>query len=400
MKCAFVGATPLYATNGVATYLRRINSCSDYFKMHDWLLIGVFGGDGTAAPATTSYTGSGDVHSEHYISFRSILSRRHKDQIKSLLSGTSAGSKVSLYYSHIKYAKRAVDTLLKHAIQPDVIVFNDPFTLTEYLNRSPDSKCKICIVTHDNGEFGKMLKESYPKLPSAYIDPLLSNCLNYADCIIEVGKKSYKRFCEHYPNFAYKTVQINTGIPSVDISIHEKKDEVITLVNVGTLCSRKNQANLIEAIANPVNRRRFRLILVGGGPDFDQCKDLVCRYGLSKCVTMTGPSNEVSRFLCQSDAYISVSLDEGLPIAMIEAMSCGLPLITSQAGSCPDLVEENGYVFNGFDTASISSALDWLYSNRSDLGSMGKNSRAMYESRYTLSCMCDSYIELFNKMVA
>ena len=400
MKCAFVGATPFYAKNGVATYLRRLSSCYDYFKLHDCELIGVFCGDGVYSAATDfTDNASKDLTSNKQLSFRGVLTRQQKDWIKSVLSNSSIGSKIALYFSHIRYAKRAIRYLSKHIEQADVFVFNDPFTLNEYINNYSTSKCKTCIVTHDNGEFGKMLKESYPKLSSDYIDQLLSKCLSYVDCIIEVGKNSHIRFCELYPHLAYKAVHIKTGIPSVEIERHYKSDGMIKLINVGTLCSRKNQANLIRAIASSVNKQHFRLTLVGGGPDFDLCQDLVSRYDLSTSITLTGPTSEVPRYLSDSDVYISVSLDEGLPIAMIEAMSCGLPLITSRAGSCPDLIEKNGYIFEGFEVESICTALDWLYANRNDLREMGNNSTLLYESNYTLSSMCNSYIELFNKLV-
>lgn len=104
----------------------------------------------------------------------------------------------------------------------------------------------------------------------------------------------------------------------------------ITVVTVGRLIPIKDQATLLTAFAASA-RPQDRLVLVGEGPLRAELEQLAARLGISDRVRMPGlvPRDTVYRMLGDADVYASVSLGEGLPLSVLEALAAGLPAVLS-----------------------------------------------------------------------
>jgi glycosyltransferase involved in cell wall biosynthesis len=122
----------------------------------------------------------------------------------------------------------------------------------------------------------------------------------------------------------------------------------LILGTIGSLDMRyKGQHHVIRAI-HDLYIKGFNNIeyhLVGGG-EGKYLKKLVNKLGLNHVVKFIGalPHNEVYSWLDSIDLYIQPSLTEGLPRALIEAMSRGCPCIASSAGGNPELIDKD-YIF-------------------------------------------------------
>ena len=129
---------------------------------------------------------------------------------------------------------------------------------------------------------------------------------------------------------------------------------------------------------------------VGDGISRAQLEKDVKDSGLNGYVTFIGVTNNVDEYLKNSDIYILPSEDEGLPMAIIEAMRASLPIISTSVGGIPEMIE-NG--INGLLIApnadSIVNVLehiedcDWL--------SMGQCARRTFEDKFTLEKMLRGY---------
>jgi glycosyltransferase involved in cell wall biosynthesis len=126
------------------------------------------------------------------------------------------------------------------------------------------------------------------------------------------------------------------------------------------------------------NSLRFRLHLVGGGRGEDRIRSLVRELGLEDSVVLTGkmPPDELWPFLAEKDIFVFPSLSEGFPNAVMEAMACGLPIISSDFSGIDDLIrsEENGLVFPRGDASALADRIQAM-SRDPDLKRIGRYNR-------------------------
>lgn len=115
----------------------------------------------------------------------------------------------------------------------------------------------------------------------------------------------------------------------------------IKLVNVGNFKEAKNHKDLIPAFANLYAKNpNFELHLIGTGPLQPNLVALVDSLNINENVIFHGQRSDVQQILKEFDIFILVSLWEGMPISIIEAMSAGLPIVSTNVGGIPDMIDD------------------------------------------------------------
>jgi glycosyltransferase involved in cell wall biosynthesis len=167
-------------------------------------------------------------------------------------------------------------------------------------------------------------------------------------------------------------VDFNTSLRWPSLS---ENDEV-RLACVGRLDPRsKGQDILLEALAMPVWKNRpWRLALYGNGPIRNGIERLVQRFGLEKRVTLAGYVSRVEDIWAENHVLVMPSRSEGLPLAMVEAMLCGRPVVATDVGGHAEIIEDgvSGFLADAPTVASLTEALERLWEHRRDLGAMGQ----------------------------
>ncbi len=175
------------------------------------------------------------------------------------------------------------------------------------------------------------------------------------------------------------------------------RDDVL-LINVGRMDRLKNQSVLLRVLKKlPV---QTKLLLVGDGENYQKLKDKTKIWGLEDRVFFFGKRRDVNKLLRISDIFVFPSLSEGLPLAIIEAMASGLPIVASDVGGIPELVKEkvNGFLIKPTSFNSIEKAIFNLINNSSLKEEMGRNSERLFKESFTLSSMCKAYMEIYQKV--
>lgn len=116
----------------------------------------------------------------------------------------------------------------------------------------------------------------------------------------------------------------------------------LQLLCVGRLTPAKGQTLLVQACARLRDMRfEFSLTLVGDGPDRARLARLIAELGLQQHVQMTGALNqqEVRAHLARADVFVLPSLAEGIPVVLMEAMSSGVPCVSTPVNGIPELIE-------------------------------------------------------------
>lgn len=171
----------------------------------------------------------------------------------------------------------------------------------------------------------------------------------------------------------------------------------ITIGTVAAIRKEKNIARLIRAFAIASQQHELRLVIVGDGPELNEIKSLVSELRLDPLVTFTGYQKKPTEFLQQFDLFALSSDTEQLPIAMLEAMAAGLPVIATQVGDVPSIFANtlNPYIAK-IDDADFTSTLLHALTNRAQWPAIGMNNRQIIEKEYALSQMQTAWQQVFN----
>lgn len=136
------------------------------------------------------------------------------------------------------------------------------------------------------------------------------------------------------------------------------------LINIGELIPRKNTKASIEAFAN-ANIEKSILLICGEGTELDSLKNLVKKLKVENKVKFLGFRKDIKQLLCISDAFLFTSLQEGLCVAGMEAMSAGLPLITSNVRGIREysINGKTGFTCDPNDISKLSENISEIYRN-------------------------------------
>jgi glycosyltransferase involved in cell wall biosynthesis len=138
----------------------------------------------------------------------------------------------------------------------------------------------------------------------------------------------------------------------------------------------KGQDILLESLARPVwMNRSWRLTLYGNGPMKNSIEHLVKRLGLVGHVTLAGHVSRVEDIWAANHVLVMPSRLEGLPLAMVEAMWCGRPIVATDVAGHSEIVEDgvSGFLADAPTVISMIGALERLWEHRHDLRMMGES---------------------------
>ena len=178
------------------------------------------------------------------------------------------------------------------------------------------------------------------------------------------------------------------------------KHEHFTFCNVGYLRIDKNQHLLIDAFARFHARdSTSRLLLIGDGPNKQALHQHIATHNLSDHVTLTGyiadPAH-LRRLMEQTHVFITATSHETFHLALVEALSCGLPCITTPHGIAPDAITpRNGIIIDTPDSSLLYKAMCHTYDRYRDYDSKTIRTHAL--ESFAPSCFASHLKALLTK---
>lgn len=145
---------------------------------------------------------------------------------------------------------------------------------------------------------------------------------------------------------------------------------------------------------------RFRLVLIGDGPERENLEREVVERHLEDTVLLTGVRRDVADLLPAFDGYVCSSVYEGTSISILEAMAQGIPIIATGVGGNPDLLEHGrcGVLVPTRDADAMARALYILYTNTPDRVTLGRRGHAAVRTRFSLAAMVDGYDGIYREL--
>jgi glycosyltransferase involved in cell wall biosynthesis len=182
----------------------------------------------------------------------------------------------------------------------------------------------------------------------------------------------------------------------------EITDDELVIGHVGGMIPQRDQGTLIEAFAS-FNRQHAnsRLILVGDGPTRGSLEQAVLERDLGNRVVFTGYSDKIADYLDAFDIYVNPTLDEGFGIAVVEAMLAGLPVVLSDKGAHPELIEDgvSGILYQGGKSDSLTQAISGLAANCEKRKSLGEAAVLRAMVNFQPNHYAEGYLEQIQTVV-
>jgi glycosyltransferase involved in cell wall biosynthesis len=138
------------------------------------------------------------------------------------------------------------------------------------------------------------------------------------------------------------------------------------------------------------------LQIAGDGPLRDRLISFAQELNLANRVTFLGAVSDTPLFMSQLDIFVLSSLNEGLPVALLEAMAAGLPVVATRAGGVEEAAVEghNAYLSAPGDSIGLAQAMIRM-ANVPDLAPMGALGKEIVQNRFRIERMWQDYYQLF-----
>ncbi|WP_028611944.1 glycosyltransferase family 4 protein [Paenibacillus harenae] len=214
-----------------------------------------------------------------------------------------------------------------------------------------------------------------PLLNWALYYPIEKRLSRYTDCLITINSEDYNLAVSR--NFKARRIEqvhgvgVNTAqfkpMPKIERwrfrqELDFRTDDFL-MFYAAEFNKNKNHQLLIRAVAAIKDQvPHTRLLLAGQGPLLESCRELAARLGVENMIRFLGYRRDIDRLLPICDVAVASSLREGLPVNLMEAMACGLPIVAVRNRGHAELVEdgENGFIVEPQDMQTFAARLKQL----------------------------------------
>lgn len=160
-------------------------------------------------------------------------------------------------------------------------------------------------------------------------------------------------------------------------------------------------ARAFAAIALPRQNPKLKLLIVGDGEQRARLEEFVAMLGLNRIVIFAGMRRDVPRLLRAMDVFALSSVSEGLPLTVLEAMAARLPVVATNVGALPELVEEGrtGFLVPIRHAAAMSDKFEAFLANRRLANILGEAARQKVVREFTMERMLRNYGEMYEAVL-
>lgn len=199
--------------------------------------------------------------------------------------------------------------------------------------------------------------------------PIEKYLSNFTDTLVTINNEDYKRAqnffqgkLEYVPGIGIDTKKFSKSLAK-NKNIRKEiglSPEDFVLISVGQLSKRKNHSIVLKALSK-IKNDKLKYVLIGFGELQEELKKMASELNIANRVIFLGYRADINELLHAADCFIFPSLQEGLPVSLMEAMATGLPILCSEIRGNTDLTSsKNGIYFDPSDESSVVKAINLL----------------------------------------
>jgi glycosyltransferase involved in cell wall biosynthesis len=229
-----------------------------------------------------------------------------------------------------------------------------------------------------------------------------------SDMVVYVSEETKKSFNLDYGIVIKNGIDTNhffkNSIKRIQMKKRLQLENHFILLFAGRWTNNKGIFQLLKAfsIVRKTTTENLMLVLIGSG-EKERVLSEIQSLGISGNVLLIGPVNRqsISDYYCMSDIFILPSEFEGLPMALLEAMSCGLPSIVSRVGGNPELISsgKNGFLIEPNNLEELVETILWCLDHQRDLESIGQSAAETVREKFSMEMVADEYIDVYNELL-
>ncbi|HHM01663.1 MAG TPA: N-acetyl-alpha-D-glucosaminyl L-malate synthase BshA [Caldithrix abyssi] len=214
----------------------------------------------------------------------------------------------------------------------------------------------------------------------------------------------------------YKTFQVENDIEVIHNFVPDRfwinnkeltrqrcfgQNNEIILTHISNFRAVKRVVDLVDVMDRLIPRFPVRLLMVGDGPERSRMQQLCREKGLCDHIQFLGKQQNVEQVLACSDLFLLPSEDESFGLAALEAMACGLPVVTTNAGGLPEvnIDGETGFTVDVGDTAAFADRIARIISDRPFYFRLARNARKRAYNEFNSEKIVPQYLNYYEKII-
>lgn len=201
--------------------------------------------------------------------------------------------------------------------------------------------------------------------------PVEKICSYFVDAILTINKEDWAFAKKHFQNTRVLYLpgigidvdiysqECDNGIDFQSILNLSKKENIV--ISVGEMTANKNHKTVIKALTFP-KMKNVHYVIVGSGMCRPRLEEYAAKLNVSNRVHFLGYRKDIAELLHASDVFVFPSYREGLPVALMEAMAAGVPIVASRIRGNVDLIEDgvNGFLCDPEDAEGFADQIQKL----------------------------------------
>lgn len=301
------------------------------------------------------------------ISIKSILQRKKLNL--GLSSFTEKGVNTMLYkyinipkfpvYQVVKAQKKGsalIDNYIAKYGKPDVVHLHCYEGILMAMHLKNKYKIPFVVTEHSSRFMNNSVPASMEKYAELAFRESAYN-ISVSEKFAEVLHEKYKREFHYVPNI------VNTDFYTPG----KRPEKEFTFLSAGILNDNKNHVLLIGAFSRFLKSgKTAKLMIAGNGPNMESLKAQALGSGIGKNVVFTGwlPREKLAEMMQQANVFVLPSKKETFGVVLIEAMSCGLPVISTKSGGPESIITSaKTGILCDFDPQALYLAMQEVYDN-------------------------------------
>jgi len=173
-----------------------------------------------------------------------------------------------------------------------------------------------------------------------------------------------------------------------DFEKPETRAKPFTFITLARLSEEKGIFFLLESAKELSQKgKAFNLVIAGDGPLYEDAKEFINKNKLSEIIFLPGYCDNAKELLLNANCFINSSSSEALSFAILEAMESGLPIIATNVGGNPDIVNDkngNGLLVSFSNSKQMADAMAYMMDNPEDAQRFGRNARAAIKEIFNI----------------
>lgn len=198
-------------------------------------------------------------------------------------------------------------------------------------------------------------------------------------------------------------ITIPNGVPTPAASPRPRENADSPVIGwVGRLVPVKSVETLLEALTHiRADHRQPSVLLVGDGPERAALTEHAARLGIRTRVEFTGYVEDLSPYFARMDVFALPSRHEGAPMALLEAMAAGVPVVAAKVGGIPEMIGDSraACLVDGHDPVRWARVIEGVLADRAGTDEMVTRAHRLVRERFSVDAMHTRYGEAYQSAI-